>query len=316
MDPAVLDFAAPLSRGYPCTRPIVVMTPEVVADVIEGEAVIMNLKTGQYFNSEGTGASVGRPSPRGWPSPRSSINSQRSTQPIARRSHRPSRSFVEELISQQLIARIDTPPPESPRRRRIRRWRRFMLRCSTSTRTCRIFCFSIRSTTWTRRAGQQTRCRRRRAKPRPDMTLRTPEGIPASLHQRGLHRPRRGSLSRSGPRSVFASTYPVREVLVVDGGPRIARRKSPSEWAPASCLNDPPGSPPHTTRESRRPVGLRRLHLPRRSVASREAREAGGIPRRRIRRSRSASATYGMCSRGRPRLRGSARSCWIARFRA
>ncbi len=33
-----------------------VMTPEVIADVIDGEAVIMNLKTGRYFSSEGVGS--------------------------------------------------------------------------------------------------------------------------------------------------------------------------------------------------------------------------------------------------------------------
>jgi hypothetical protein len=35
-----------------------VMTPEVIADVIDGEVVIMNLKTGRYFSSEGVGSEV------------------------------------------------------------------------------------------------------------------------------------------------------------------------------------------------------------------------------------------------------------------
>lgn len=33
-----------------------VLKPEVVADVIDGEAVIMNLKSGQYYSSQGTGS--------------------------------------------------------------------------------------------------------------------------------------------------------------------------------------------------------------------------------------------------------------------
>jgi hypothetical protein len=87
------------------------MTPEVVSDVIEGEAVIMNLKTGRYFNSEGTGSECWEALASGLAV--AQIVDQLAAKYAADRTTIASavEKFVEELVSQQLIARIDTPPP-------------------------------------------------------------------------------------------------------------------------------------------------------------------------------------------------------------
>jgi len=88
-----------------------VMRPEVVADVIDGEAVIMNLKTGQYFNSEGTGSEC-------WEALASGLSvSQIVDQFVAKyASDRATiasavEEFVQDLVAHNLIIAGDTPPP-------------------------------------------------------------------------------------------------------------------------------------------------------------------------------------------------------------
>lgn len=87
-----------------------VMKPEVVADVIDGEAVIMNLKTGRYFNSEGTGSEC-------WGALASGLTFDQVVDQLAGK-YAADRTtiaaaverFVQDLVSHELIAPSDTPP--------------------------------------------------------------------------------------------------------------------------------------------------------------------------------------------------------------
>ena len=88
-----------------------VMRPEVVADVIDGEAVIMNLKTGQYFNSEGTGGEC-------WEALASGLSiAQIVDQLVAKYAADRAtiasavEEFVQDLVTHNLIIAGDTPPP-------------------------------------------------------------------------------------------------------------------------------------------------------------------------------------------------------------
>src|SRR5687768_13540662 len=88
-----------------------VMRPEVVADVIDGEAVIMNLKTGQYFNSEGTGGEC-------WEALASGLSVAQIVDQLAAK-YAADRAtiasiveeFVQDLVAHMLIVPGDTPPP-------------------------------------------------------------------------------------------------------------------------------------------------------------------------------------------------------------
>lgn len=87
-----------------------VMGPEVVADVIDGEAVIMNLKTGQYFNSEGTGSEC-------WEALASGLSVAQIVDQLAAK-YAADRTtiesvveeFVQDVVAHMLIAPGDTPP--------------------------------------------------------------------------------------------------------------------------------------------------------------------------------------------------------------
>lgn len=88
-----------------------VMKPEVVADVIDGEAVIMNLKTGRYFNSEGTGSECWEALSSGMSV--AQIVDQLAAKYAADRTTIVSgvEKFVEDLVAHELIAPGDTSPP-------------------------------------------------------------------------------------------------------------------------------------------------------------------------------------------------------------
>jgi len=88
-----------------------VRKPEVVADVIDGEAVIMNLKTGRYFNSEGTGSEC-------WDALASGLTIDQIVDQLAAKyaADRATiasavESFVQDLVTHDLVAPGDTPPP-------------------------------------------------------------------------------------------------------------------------------------------------------------------------------------------------------------
>lgn len=88
-----------------------VRKPEVVADVIDGEAVIMNLKTGRYFNSEGTGSEC-------WDALASGLTVDQIVDQLAAKyaADRATivsavESFVQDLVAHDLVAPGDAPPP-------------------------------------------------------------------------------------------------------------------------------------------------------------------------------------------------------------
>jgi hypothetical protein len=93
-----------------------VMTPEVIADVIDGEAVIMNLKTGTYFSSDGSGAEC-------WQALASGLSVESVVERLAA-SYAADRAsiesavndFVRDLVSHALIAPSDAPPSPGPAR--------------------------------------------------------------------------------------------------------------------------------------------------------------------------------------------------------
>lgn len=92
-----------------------VMAPEVIADVIDGEAVIMNLKTGQYFSSEGVGSEC-------WNALASGLSVELLVEQLAA-SYAADRAtigsavegFVQDLLSHELIAPSDAPPSDAVR---------------------------------------------------------------------------------------------------------------------------------------------------------------------------------------------------------
>jgi hypothetical protein len=88
-----------------------VLKPEVVADVIDGEAVIMNLKTGKYFNSEGTGSECWDALASGLSVPQ--IVDQLAAKYAADRATILSvvEEFVKDLVAHTLITPAGTPPP-------------------------------------------------------------------------------------------------------------------------------------------------------------------------------------------------------------
>lgn len=87
-----------------------VMRPEVIADIIDGEAVIMNLKTGHYFNSEGTGSEC-------WDALASGFSVAQIVDQLAPK-YAADRTtiacaveqFVQDLLAHGLIAPDDAPP--------------------------------------------------------------------------------------------------------------------------------------------------------------------------------------------------------------
>jgi hypothetical protein len=88
-----------------------VLKPEVVADIIDGEAVIMNLKTGQYFSSQGTGSDCWDALAAGF-----SVAQLVDQLAVAYASDRATiesvvEKFVEDLVSHMLIAPSNAPPP-------------------------------------------------------------------------------------------------------------------------------------------------------------------------------------------------------------
>lgn len=89
-----------------------VTKPEVVADVIDGEAVIMNLKTGKYFNSEGTGGEC-------WDALASGLSVAQIVDQLAAKYSADRTTiasgveeFVQDLVAHKLITPCDTAPPE------------------------------------------------------------------------------------------------------------------------------------------------------------------------------------------------------------
>ncbi|HET6363079.1 MAG TPA: PqqD family protein [Gemmatimonadota bacterium] len=88
-----------------------VLKPEVVADVIDGEAVIMNLKTGKYFSSEGTGSDCWEALAAGLSVAQlvdqltENYTADRTTIEAA------VAEFVQDLVSHMLIAPGSAPPP-------------------------------------------------------------------------------------------------------------------------------------------------------------------------------------------------------------
>ena len=88
-----------------------VLKPEVVADVIDGEAVIMNLKSGHYFSSEGTGSDC-------WDALAAGHSIEQLVDQLSER-YAADRTtiesavaeFVRDLVSHMLIAPSDEPPP-------------------------------------------------------------------------------------------------------------------------------------------------------------------------------------------------------------
>lgn len=91
-----------------------VLKPEVVADVIDGEAVIMNLKTGRYFSSQGTGGEC-------WDALAAGLSVAQLVDQLAEK-YAADRAtieaavagFVEDLVSHELIAPSDAPPRSVP----------------------------------------------------------------------------------------------------------------------------------------------------------------------------------------------------------
>lgn len=88
-----------------------VLKPEVVADIMDGEAVIMNLKTGQYFSTEGAGSDC-------WDAIVAGFSLAQLVERLAekyaadRATIEPAvAEFVEALVSHELIAPSDAPPP-------------------------------------------------------------------------------------------------------------------------------------------------------------------------------------------------------------
>jgi hypothetical protein len=88
-----------------------VLKPEVVADVIDGEAVIMNLKTGQYFSSEGTGSDC-------WDALAAGLSMAQLVDQLIDNYETDRKTvesavaeFVQDLVSHMLIAPSDAPPP-------------------------------------------------------------------------------------------------------------------------------------------------------------------------------------------------------------
>lgn len=98
-----------------------VLKPEVVADVIDGEAVIMNLKTGQYFSSEGTGSYCWNALAAGL-SMAQLVDQLTENYAVDRTTIQSAvAEFVRDLVSHMLIAPSDAPsppvtvtPPSSP----------------------------------------------------------------------------------------------------------------------------------------------------------------------------------------------------------
>jgi hypothetical protein len=88
-----------------------VMKPEVVADIIEGEAVIMNLKSGHYFSSHGTGSEC-------WDALAAGLSVAQLVDQLAA-AYSADRAtiesavekFVADLVSHMLICPSDAPPP-------------------------------------------------------------------------------------------------------------------------------------------------------------------------------------------------------------
>ena len=90
-----------------------VLSPGVIADIIDGEAVIMNLKTGQYFSSEGVGSEC-------WDALASGLSVELLVEQLAA-SYAADRAtiesavegFVQDLLSHELIAPSEAPPPDA-----------------------------------------------------------------------------------------------------------------------------------------------------------------------------------------------------------
>lgn len=110
MGPAVPHSQLPLPEAA-MHQTYRVMKPEVVADVIDGEAVIMNLKTGRYFNSEGTGSEC-------WEAVASGLSVAQIVDRLAAKyAADPTtiaaavEAFLQDLIGHELIAPGDAHPP-------------------------------------------------------------------------------------------------------------------------------------------------------------------------------------------------------------
>src|SRR5688500_13635256 len=88
-----------------------VLKPEVVADIIDGDAVIMNLKTGHYFSSQGTGSECWDALAAGFSVVQ--LVDQLAAAYAADRATIESNveKFVEDLVSHMLIAPSNAPPP-------------------------------------------------------------------------------------------------------------------------------------------------------------------------------------------------------------
>jgi hypothetical protein len=88
-----------------------VMKPEVVADIIDGEVVIVNLKSGHYFSSHGTGSEC-------WDALAAGLSVAQLVDRLvaAYAADRVTiesavEKFVADLVSHKLIGPSDAPPP-------------------------------------------------------------------------------------------------------------------------------------------------------------------------------------------------------------
>lgn len=138
-------------------RQFVIHAPSVVSETIDGEVVIMNLTSGNYYSTDNAGAAFW-----GW------IDERRTFSEIERLASRrydaaaeeiaaALAAFFDRLIEEKLIREttvrrlrlLATIVTRMRRRRRSPSWPlNFMY-----TRTCRISCCSIRSTTLMRPGG-------------------------------------------------------------------------------------------------------------------------------------------------------------------
>lgn len=92
-----------------------VLAPEVIADIIDGEVVIMNLKTGRYFSSDGVGSEC-------WDALAGGLSVEQLVDRLANRYAEDRATigsavagFVQDLIVHELIAPSDATPADTVR---------------------------------------------------------------------------------------------------------------------------------------------------------------------------------------------------------
>ena len=97
-----------------------VRTPEVAFEIVDGEAVIIDLNRGFYYSALSTGAAIWESAANGMTSAEiSSFLSQRYEEQIPGQIQEAVGKMVERFVSEQLLLPADemsssTPPPEQP----------------------------------------------------------------------------------------------------------------------------------------------------------------------------------------------------------